>query len=135
MKLFLACFGALVLGMGLPVRAAATIEHTDVRYENGFLTIVFSNADAQANLYALEASADLVGFADTERLGFQSQMDYQGTELGEYEFTIRVFEHGYLTRVIVGDRGVFVTTDEMARDRFEELAAAMRGVLREVDGE
>ncbi|MFP4540470.1 MAG: SUMF1/EgtB/PvdO family nonheme iron enzyme, partial [Opitutales bacterium] len=60
MKLFLACFGALVLGMGLPVRAAATIEHTDVRYENGFLTIVFSNADAQANLYALEASADLI---------------------------------------------------------------------------
>ena len=77
----------------------------------------------------LEADADLVGFADTERLGFRSQMDYAGTELGEYQFTIRVFEHGYLTRVIVGDRGVFVTTDELARDRFEELAAAMRGVL------
>ena len=82
----------------------------------------------------LEAGADLVGFADTERLGFRSQMDYTGTELGEYEFTIRVFEHGYLTRVIVGDRGVFVTTDAMARDRFEELAAAMRGVLGEGDG-
>ena len=79
----------------------------------------------------LEASADLVGFADTERLGFRSQMDYSGTELGEYQFTIRVFEHGYLTRVIVGDRGVFVTTDAMARDRFEELAAAMGGVLGE----
>ena len=79
----------------------------------------------------LEASADLVGFADTERLGFQSQMDYSGTELGEYQFTIRVFEHGYLTRVIVGDQGVFVTTDAMARDRFEELAAAMGGVLGE----
>ena len=81
----------------------------------------------------LEASADLVGFADTERLGFRSQMEYAGTELGEYEFTIRVFEHGYLTRVIVGDRGVFVTTDAMARDRFEELAAAMGGVLGEGD--
>jgi len=81
----------------------------------------------------LEAGADLVGFAETERLGFRSQTDYRNTELGDYEFTIRVFEHGYLTRVIVGDRGVFVTTDPMARDRFEELAAAMKTELASFD--
>lgn len=81
----------------------------------------------------LESGADLVGFADTERLGFRSQTDYRNTELGEYRFTIRVFERGYLTRVIVGDHGVFVTTDEMSLDRFEELAAAMGEILRKLD--
>lgn len=81
----------------------------------------------------LESNADLVGFADTERLGFRSQTDYGNTELGSYLFTIRVFEHGYLTRVIVGNHGVFVTTDPMARDRFEELATALRETLRGFD--
>lgn len=81
----------------------------------------------------LESNADLVGFADTERLGFRSQTDYGNTELGPYRFTVRVFEHGYLTRVIVGDHGVFVTTDPLARDRFEDLAAALRGTLRGFD--
>lgn len=83
----------------------------------------------------LESGADLVGFADTERLGFRSQTDYGDTELGPYQFTIRVFEHGYLTRVIAGDHGVFVTTDPMARDRFEELATALRETLRGFDPE
>lgn len=81
----------------------------------------------------LEADADLVGFAETERLGFRSQLDYRSSELGEYRFTIRVFERGYLTRVIVGDHGAFVTTDAMARDRFEELASALKGVLEEFE--
>ena len=81
----------------------------------------------------LEQSADLVGFAENERLGFQSQMVYSGTDLGDYEFTIRVFEFGYLTRVIVGDRGVWVTTDEMEIGRFEELGQAMAGVLADFE--
>lgn len=81
----------------------------------------------------LESDADLVGFADIERLGFRSQQGYRETELGEYQFTIRAFDHGYLTRVIEGDHGVFVTTDPMARDRFEEVATAVREVLAELD--
>lgn len=80
----------------------------------------------------LEADADLVGFADTERLGFRAQTDYQDSELGPYQFTIRVFEGGYLTRVIVGDHGAFVTTDPMDLDRFEELGVALAGALREI---
>lgn len=81
----------------------------------------------------LDSTADLVGFADNERLGFRSQKAYGNTELGEYEFTIRVFENGYLTRVIVGDHGVWVTTDALAIDRFEELAVAVRSVLQAAD--
>jgi hypothetical protein len=79
----------------------------------------------------LDSTADLVGFAENERLGFRSQKAYTDTELGEYEFTIRVFGNGYLTRVIVGDHGVWVTTDTLSIDRFEELATAVRSVLRE----
>lgn len=79
----------------------------------------------------LERTADLVGFAENERLGFQSQQVYHGSELGEYQFTIRVFEAGYLTRVIVGDHGVWVTTDAMRIDRFEELGSALNAILQE----
>lgn len=100
-------------------------------------SITYFTEDAVEQVYLrddLEPDADLAGFADTERHGFRAQMEYSGTELGDYEFTIRVFEHGYLTRVIVDGRGVFVTTDPMARRRFEELAVAVRGVLDELDG-
>jgi len=99
-------------------------------------SITYFTEDGVEQVYLrgdLETGADLVGFADVERLGFRSQTDYQGSELGEYRFTIRVFEHGYLTRVIDDGHGVFVTTDPMARDRFDELAAALRGVFRDFD--
>lgn len=79
----------------------------------------------------LSRTADLVGFAENERLGFRSQTAYTETELGDYLFTIRVFNDGYLTRVIDDDRGVWVTTDSMRIDRFEELATALATVLRD----
>lgn len=111
------------------ISAARTVVGDELR------SITYFAEDAVDQLYRredLEADADIVGFADTERLGFRTQMDYTGTELGDYRFTIRVFEHGYLTRVIVGDHGVFVTTGPMARNRFEELAAALKGILRDL---
>ena len=95
-------------------------------------SVTYFDEDEQEQLYLrsdLEPDADLVGFADNERLGFRSQSVYADTELGDYEFTIRVFERGFLTRVIVGDHGAFVTTDEMPTEEFEELASAVRGVL------
>lgn len=78
----------------------------------------------------LNRSADLVGFAEQERTGFSSREAYRETELGEYRFTIRVFEHGYLTRVLSDSHGVWVTTDGMRIGRFEELAEAVARVLR-----
>jgi hypothetical protein len=79
----------------------------------------------------LDQTADLVGFADHERMGFRSQSAYRDSQLGEYEATIRMFENGYLTRVIEGSHGVWVTTDDMSMERFEELSTALRTVLRE----
>ncbi|MFC4448019.1 DUF7522 family protein [Halorussus aquaticus] len=97
-------------------------------------SITYFTEDAEEQLYLredLDPGADLVGFADNERLGFRTQAVYQDTELGGYRFNIRVFERGYLTRVIVGDHGAFVTTDEMEMDLFKELASAVESVLAE----
>jgi hypothetical protein len=77
----------------------------------------------------LDQDADIAGFAETERVGFRSKQTYEGTELGGYEFTIRVFENGYLSRIIVGDRGVWVTTEGMPIGRFEELGSALAAVV------
>lgn len=79
----------------------------------------------------LDRTADLVGFAELERTGFKAEELYQDTQLGEYLATVRMFENGYLTRVVVGHTGVWVTTDSMSMDRFEELSTALKAVLRE----
>lgn len=95
-------------------------------------SVTYFEAGGERQLYLrddLSADADLVGFADNERLGFHSQSLYADSELGAYRFTIRVFERGYLTRVIAGDRGAFVTTDELSVDRFDELGSAVSAVL------
>ncbi|WP_227134392.1 DUF7522 family protein [Halorubellus salinus] len=100
---------------------------------DGVRSVTYFTPDYVEQLYLrddLEPDADVAGFADTERLGFRSQTDYDDSELGEYTFTIRVFDHGYLTRVIHDDHGVFVTTDPLTRDHFEELAAALHEELR-----
>lgn len=81
----------------------------------------------------LEQTADLVGFADHERMGFRSQSAYRNTQLGAYEATIRMFEHGFLTRVIENEHGVWVTTDSMDINRFEELSAALKSVLGDAE--
>lgn len=81
----------------------------------------------------LERTADLIGFADLERMGFESHTAYQNTQLGEYQGTIRLFENGYLTRVIGNECGVWVTTDTMSMDRFEELIVALKAVIGEYE--
>lgn len=77
----------------------------------------------------LDQTADLVGFAELERAGFRSDDLYKGTQLGSHVATVRMFEHGYLTRVIENGYGVWVTTDSMSMDRFEELSSAVKATL------
>lgn len=93
--------------------------------------IYFTDEDyEQAYLRSdLEQDADLEPFVANERLGFASQRTYGDTELGDYEFTLRAFEWGYVTRIIVGDRGVFVTTDPMNMNQFHEVSTAIRETL------
>ena len=111
------------------VRAARTTVGDELR------SLTHFTEDTVEQLYLrddLDRTADLIGFAENERQGFHSKSLYRGTQLGTYRFTIRVFDNGYLTRVIAGDRGVWVTTDPMKIDRFEELASAMGSVLRAI---
>ena len=79
----------------------------------------------------LEFTESVDAVAANERLGFTSQETYDDPELGSYRATVRIFEHGYLTRVIVGDHGVFVTTDQMEIQRFHDLAEAVEAILAE----
>ena len=71
--------------------------------------------------------------ARNERMGFASQGTFEDPELGDYRATIRLFTNGYLTRVIVGEHGAFVTTDELKIERFQELAAAVEEILADFE--
>ncbi|MFC6716864.1 hypothetical protein ACFQGT_16580 [Natrialbaceae archaeon GCM10025810] len=78
----------------------------------------------------LERDADLSTFIGNEWRGFKvTQTAYEGSELGEYRYTIRSFENGFLVRVTSEEDGVFVTTDGLTIRDFEELATAVRTVL------
>lgn len=77
----------------------------------------------------LDRTADLIGFAELERAGFRADELYRNSQLGEYQATVRMFEHGYLTRIIHDWCGVWITTDSMSMDRFEELASSVNPVL------
>jgi hypothetical protein len=108
------------------VRAARTATGDELR------SVTYFTENAVEQLYLreeLDRTADLVGFAESERHGFHAQSLYRDTQLGAYQFTVRVFANGYLTRVITNGHGVWVTTDSMEVDRFEELAAALRALL------
>ncbi len=78
----------------------------------------------------LERDADLSTFIGHEWRGFKTaQTAYEGSELGDYRYTIRVFDNGFLIRVTSDREGVFVTTDGLTMKDFEEVATALRSVL------
>lgn len=99
-------------------------------------SVTYFTSEATDQLYLrsdLERTADLMGFAEIERMGFHSQAAYRNTQLGEYRATVRMFENGFLTRVIEGHHGVWITTDGMSIERFEELVTALTSVLAKLD--
>jgi hypothetical protein len=91
------------------------------------------------DLYEDEESARTAKgrLVDVERAGFVDDTAYSALspdqserpEFGEYEFTIRVFREGFVSRVIVGEHGVLLTTDEMDVGGFEEVAVTLRKLL------
>ena len=84
----------------------------------------------------LERDADLSTFIGHEWRGFKTaQTAYDGSELGDYNYTIRVFDNGFLIRVTNDSEGVFVTTDGLTVKDFEEVATALNAFLdsREIE--
>ena len=96
-------------------------------------SITYFTRDDFEQLYLredLDRDADLTTFVGHEWREFKTTQDaYVGSELGEYQYTIRTFENGYLIRVTTESRGVFVTTDGLQMRDFDELATAVRDVL------
>ncbi|WP_247010452.1 DUF7522 family protein [Halorientalis litorea] len=83
----------------------------------------------------LERDADLDSFIGHEWRGFKNTTNaYRGTELGEYRYTIRVFENGFLLRVTSDRDGVFMTTDGATIRDFNTYAKAIKEVLHEKTG-
>lgn len=79
----------------------------------------------------LERDADMDSFIGTEWQGFQMTQDTYGeSELGEYQYTIRKFENGFLIRVATENEGVFVTTDGLTLTDFDDVATALRETLK-----
>ena len=84
----------------------------------------------------LERDADLSTFIGHEWRGFKTaQAAYEKSELGDYNYTIRVFDNGFLVRVTSDSDGVFVTTDGLTMKDFEEVATAINSFLadREIE--
>ncbi|KZN25670.1 hypothetical protein A4G99_04235 [Haladaptatus sp. R4] len=84
---------------------------------------------------AMERKSVLVG---NERLGFSTHETYQRLEeegfapdIGEYELTIRAFSDGFVSRVIVGDHGILLTSDNLPIADFEDVAVSLRTELAE----
>ena len=83
----------------------------------------------------LERDADLDEFVGHEWRGYKdTQNAYRNTELGSYEFTVRVFENGYLLRIATDRQGVVLTTDGLSMREYEEVAEAIERLLREESG-
>jgi hypothetical protein len=82
----------------------------------------------------LARDADLETFVGSEWQDYNVTQDaYRDSELGEYRYTIRVFENGFLVRVTTEDHGVFVTTDGITLRDFDELATAVTELLDDWD--
>lgn len=96
-------------------------------------SITYFTPDGYHQIYLrsdLDSDADLAGFVDHESIGFRAKTAYRGSELGDYRYTVRAFENGYLTRVTVGHHGVFITTDGLTIRGSEEVAEAISRVLK-----
>ena len=84
---------------------------------------------------AREAKSQLVEF---ERTGFAegpvrtaiARMS-GGPDIGQYEFTVRFHEDGFVIRILQGDAGVLFTADSMDVNAFEDAASAITRLLAE----
>jgi predicted Zn-dependent protease len=94
--------------------------------------VTYFTPDAYEQIYlraGLDADADLAGFVEHESVGFRARTAYHGSELGEYRYTVRAFQNGFLVRVTEDGRGLFFTVDDISLRSAEEAAEAVSRVL------
>jgi len=73
---------------------------------------------------------ETVGFAEAPVRSAVSAASERAS-IGDYGFTVRFHEDGFVVRVLHGDAGVLFTTDSMDVTAFEDAATAVRGLLTE----
>ncbi|MFC7136197.1 DUF7522 family protein [Halobaculum litoreum] len=121
------------------VAAARTGLGDDLRSVVAFTPGSFEVLYTRADLYDPEVDVDAVKrpLVELERVGFAEapvrtslSVGEPSTDIGPYGFTVRFHDHGFVVRVIEGDRGVLLTTDTMDSRAFREAATAIRTVLR-----
>ncbi|HKJ59426.1 MAG TPA: hypothetical protein VKA37_09360 [Halobacteriales archaeon] len=98
-------------------------------------SVTYFTRDDYDQLYLrsdLARDADLATFVGYEWRDFKTTRDaYHNSELGDYAYTIRRFDNGYLLRVTTEHDGVFVTADDVGDSGFEEVAAGLMETLTE----
>lgn len=129
-----------------PELAESIVNTCRVTLGDSLRSVVFFTPDDEELLYLRSdlyegdeerAQAVKQAFVENERLGFTSRETYKELakeplaepDIGLYEFTIRVFADGFVSRVIVEDYGVLVTTDGLEMNSFEEMEVAIRKML------
>ncbi|GAA0197970.1 DUF7522 family protein [Haladaptatus pallidirubidus] len=77
-------------------------------------------------------------FINNERLEFGTHETYNRiredgaeSDIGDYELTIRAISDGFISRGIVGDHGVLLTSDSLHIVNCEEVAVSLRKMLAE----
>lgn len=107
-----------------------------VYFTPGAMDVLYVRQDLyESRQRAVEAKARLVAF---ERVGFEeapvrTALSAPNVEdsIGSYDFTVRVHGEGFVVRVLAGEDGVLLTTDDMDMDAFEDAAVAIRRFLTE----
>lgn len=111
----------------------SVIHFTPETYDLLYLRADLDDADRDRVLALKER------LVENERVGFEDDQTYEDDltspdadrPIGEYELTVRVFSEGFVSRVIVGEAGVLLTTDDIDVDAFEELSVTLRKLLTE----
>jgi hypothetical protein len=82
------------------------------------------NRERRAQLVDIET----VGFAEVP---VRSAVSAAGerSSIGDYGFTVRFHDEGFVVRVLQDDAGVLFTTDGMDVNAFEDAATAVKGLL------
>ena len=72
--------------------------------------------------------AERSGFAELP-LRARHGRSRERSSIGEYQFTVRFHDDGFVVRILEGDAGVVLTTDNMDVRAFTEAATAIRRTL------
>lgn len=120
------------------VSAARTSLGDELRSVAYFTPAEFDVLYVRRDLYdstdaAREAKSRLV---DIEQAGFGEAKtrsaiatSHDRASIGDYEFTVRFHEDGFVVRAFAGDAGVLLTADSMDVNAFEDAVTAIRGLL------